>query len=111
MGQTCSTHEGNERFVQNFNWQALIKKRRITRSRWVNNIKMDPKDTWWKTVNWILLGYDRDRWWVSVNMVINLPEGTISFLRTLIHGVVTQFAGVTVLIEKRNHKTKTQTNI
>lgn len=54
----------------------------------MNNIKMDPKDTWWKTVNWILLGHDRDRWWVSVNMVMNLPEGTISFLRTLLHGVV-----------------------
>jgi hypothetical protein len=42
------------------------------RCRWVNNIKMDLKETGWDGMNWIDLAQDRDQWRAFVNTVMNL---------------------------------------
>jgi hypothetical protein len=43
-----------------------------TRSRWVNNIKMDLRGIGWDDMDWIDLAQDRDQWRARVNTVMNL---------------------------------------
>jgi hypothetical protein len=42
------------------------------RYRWVDNIKMDLRETGWDGMDWIDLAQDRDQWKVLVKMVMNL---------------------------------------
>jgi hypothetical protein len=42
------------------------------RRRWVENIKMDPREIGWDGVDWIDIAQDRDKGRVLVNMVLNL---------------------------------------
>jgi hypothetical protein len=42
------------------------------RRRWVNNIKMDLRETGWDNVDCIDLAQDRDHWRALVNTVMNL---------------------------------------
>jgi hypothetical protein len=42
------------------------------RSRWVDNIKMDLRETGWGGMHWINLDQDRDQWRALVNTVMNL---------------------------------------
>jgi hypothetical protein len=42
------------------------------RRRWVDNIKMDPKEIGWDGGDWIDLVQDRDQWRALVNAVMNL---------------------------------------
>jgi hypothetical protein len=42
------------------------------RRRWVDNIKMDLRETGWDGMDWIDLAQDRDRWRALVNTVITL---------------------------------------
>jgi hypothetical protein len=42
------------------------------RSRWVDNIKMDLRETGWDDMDWIDLVQDRDKWRALVNIVMNL---------------------------------------
>jgi hypothetical protein len=42
------------------------------RRRWVDNIKMDLRETGWDGVDWIDLAQDRDQWRALVNTVMNL---------------------------------------
>jgi hypothetical protein len=42
------------------------------RRRWVDNIKMDPREVGWEGRDWIDLAQDRDRWRAYVNAVMNL---------------------------------------
>jgi hypothetical protein len=42
------------------------------RRRWVNNIKMDLRETGWDGMDWVDLVQNRDRWRALVNTVINL---------------------------------------
>jgi hypothetical protein len=44
-----------------------------TRSRWVNNIKMDLREIGWDSMDWIDLAQDRDKCTALVNAVMNLP--------------------------------------
>jgi hypothetical protein len=44
----------------------------IPRRRWVDNIKMDLRETGWDGVDWIDLAQDRDQWRALVNTVMNL---------------------------------------
>ena len=37
--------------------------------RWVNNIKMDIKETGLEDVNWIHLAQDRNKWFDAVNKI------------------------------------------
>jgi hypothetical protein len=41
------------------------------RRRWVNNIKMDPREIGWGGMGWIDVTEDRDQWRVLVNAVMN----------------------------------------
>jgi hypothetical protein len=42
------------------------------RHRWVDNIKMNLKETGWDGMDWIDLSHDRDQWRALVNTVMNL---------------------------------------
>jgi hypothetical protein len=42
------------------------------RRRWVENIKMDLKETGWDVIDWTDLAQDRDKWRALVNTVMNL---------------------------------------
>jgi hypothetical protein len=42
------------------------------RRRWVDNIKMDVRETGWDGMDWIDLAQDRDQWRALVNTVMNL---------------------------------------
>jgi hypothetical protein len=42
------------------------------RCRWVDNIKMDLRETGWDNMDWIDLAQDRDQWRALVNMIMNL---------------------------------------
>jgi hypothetical protein len=40
--------------------------------RWVDNIKMDPREIGWGGTDWIDLAQDRHQWRALVNTVMNL---------------------------------------
>jgi hypothetical protein len=42
------------------------------RHRWEDGIRMDLRETGWRTVEWIQLDQDRGRWQALMNMVMNL---------------------------------------
>jgi hypothetical protein len=42
------------------------------RDRWVDNVKMDLRETGWGGIDWINLAQDRDQWRALVNMIMNL---------------------------------------
>jgi hypothetical protein len=43
-----------------------------SRRRWEDGIRMDLRETGWRSVDWIQLAQDRDRWLALVNTVMNL---------------------------------------
>jgi hypothetical protein len=43
------------------------------RCRWVDNIKMDLRETRWDGGDWIDLAQDRDKWRALVSMVMRVP--------------------------------------
>jgi hypothetical protein len=43
-----------------------------TRRRWVDNIKIDLRETGWDGMNWFHLAQNRDQWRALVNTVMNL---------------------------------------
>jgi hypothetical protein len=55
---------------------------RRPRRRWVNNIKMNLRETGWGGMDWIGLAQDRDQWMALVNTVMNfrLPINVEKFL-------------------------------
>jgi hypothetical protein len=52
------------------------------RRRWVDNIKMDPREITWDGMDWIDLAQDRDQWRTLVIAVMNLrvPSNSGKFL-------------------------------
>jgi hypothetical protein len=40
--------------------------------RWVENIKIDLRETGWDGIDWITLAQDRDQWRALMNTVMNL---------------------------------------
>jgi hypothetical protein len=73
MGRTCSTN-GKKRSA----YRILVGKPegkrplRRERRRWVHNIKMDPSEIGWGSVDWIDLAQDRDQWRAFGNTIMNL---------------------------------------
>jgi hypothetical protein len=55
-------------------WRESQKERALgrPRRRWVDNIKMDLRETVWDGMDWIDLAQDRDQWRALVNTVMNL---------------------------------------
>jgi transcription termination factor 2 len=43
-----------------------------TRSRWVDNIKIDLREIGWDVMDWINPAQDRDQWMALVNTAMNL---------------------------------------
>jgi hypothetical protein len=42
------------------------------RRRWVDNIKIDLRETGWDSMFWINVDHDKDQWRALVNTVMNL---------------------------------------
>jgi hypothetical protein len=55
-------------------WWESQKERELERPicRWVDNIKMDPREIRWDGMDWIDVAQDRDQWRAFVNTVMNL---------------------------------------
>jgi hypothetical protein len=73
MGRACSTNWAK----RNEYWILVGKpegKRSPGRPRrmWMDNIKINLRDTEWDCMDWIDLTQDRDQWRALVNMVMNL---------------------------------------
>jgi hypothetical protein len=73
MGRACSTIEEKRNA-----YRILVGKPEgkrplgRQRRRWVDNIKIDIRETDWVGMDWIDLGQDRDQWKVLVNTAMNL---------------------------------------
>jgi hypothetical protein len=73
MGRACSTNEGKRSA-----YRILVGKREGRRPlerprlRWVDNIKMDLRETGWDGVDWIDLAQNRDQWRTLMNTVMKL---------------------------------------
>jgi hypothetical protein len=39
---------------------------------WVDNIKMDLRETGWDAVDWMVMAHDKDQWRALVNTALNL---------------------------------------
>jgi hypothetical protein len=52
------------------------------RRRREDNIRMDMRETEWKSVDWIHLAQDTDQWRAVVNTVLN-PSGSIGDMKFL----------------------------
>jgi hypothetical protein len=62
MGRACSTNGGEEECILDIGGKARKKETtRNTRRRWVDNIKMDFRETGWDGMDWIVLAQDRDQ--------------------------------------------------
>jgi hypothetical protein len=55
-------------------YRILVGKRPLgrPRRRWVDNFKMNLRETGWDGVDWIDMAQDRDQWRALVNMALNL---------------------------------------
>jgi hypothetical protein len=53
-------------------YRILVEKPEGKRTHvWVDNIKMDLRETGWDSMDWIGLAQDRDQWRALLNTVIN----------------------------------------
>jgi hypothetical protein len=57
-----------------FCWESQKKRDdyKRPRHRWVDNIKMDHRETGWSGINWIDPAQDRDQWRTLVKTAMNL---------------------------------------
>jgi len=72
MGGACSTHGKDEKYnilVGKPEWKRPLGS---PRHRWIDNIRMDLREMWWKGVDWMHLAQGGDPWHAIVNMVMNL---------------------------------------
>jgi hypothetical protein len=73
VGRACSTNEERSDV-----YRILVGKPEgksplgRPRRRWVDNIKMDLRETGWDGMDWIDLAEDRDEWRALVNTVMSL---------------------------------------
>jgi hypothetical protein len=73
VDRTCGKHETVEESVQGFDGKARRKETTWTPRRgWEDGIRMDLRETCWKSGEWIQLAQDRDRWRAFVIGVMNL---------------------------------------
>jgi hypothetical protein len=68
IGRACSRNAEKRNAHRIF-----VRKRSAGRPerRWVDNIKIDPKEVGWGGTDWIVLAQDRDQWRDLVNTVMN----------------------------------------
>jgi hypothetical protein len=66
MGEEC---------IQDIDGKTIRKETtRKTTCRWMDNIKMDLKETEWGGMDWIDLAQNRNQWRALMNMVMNLRD-------------------------------------
>jgi hypothetical protein len=71
MGRACSKNGGRRDKILVGNPQGKRPLGR-PRRRWVDNIKMDLRETGWDGMDWIKLAQDRDQWRALMNTLMNL---------------------------------------
>jgi hypothetical protein len=73
MGRACSTN-GKNRNAYRILVGEIEGKRALgrPRGRWVDNIKMNPREIGWSDMNWIDLAQDRGQWRALENTGMNL---------------------------------------
>jgi hypothetical protein len=78
MGMACSTN-GEMRNAYRILVGNPEIKRPLERARrsWMDNIKIDLRETVWDGMDWIGFVQDRDQWWALVNAVTNLRVDTV----------------------------------
>jgi hypothetical protein len=74
MGRACNTN-GGKRNAYRILMGNPERNRPLGRPRckWVDNIKMDPREMGWGGVDWIDLAYDRDEWRALLNTEMDFP--------------------------------------
>jgi hypothetical protein len=73
MGRACSTNGAKRNAYRMLVGKPESKRPlRRPRSRWVDNIKMDLRETGLGGMDWIDLAQDRDQWRVLMNTIMNL---------------------------------------
>jgi hypothetical protein len=73
MGRVCSTNGANRNAYRTLVGKPEGKRPLgRPRCRWVDNIKIDLRETGWNGMDWIDLTQDRDQWRTLVNTVMNL---------------------------------------
>jgi hypothetical protein len=89
MDQACRTN-GEKRNAYRISVENPDGKRRLgsPRHRWVDNIRMDHRETGWICMDWMDLAQDRDQWRAHVNTIINLrvPYNVGKFLSSYTTG-------------------------
>jgi hypothetical protein len=53
-------------------WESEKRPLGRPRHRWVNNIKMDLRETRWEGVDWTDMAQDMEQWRALVNTILNL---------------------------------------
>jgi hypothetical protein len=53
-------------------WLENLKGRDHLEDLYVDNIRINLRETGWEGVDWMHLAQDRDQWWALVNAVMNL---------------------------------------
>jgi hypothetical protein len=69
MGRACSTNGGRRILLGKPEGKRPLGTPRL---RWVNNIKINFRETGWDSMDCIDLAQDRDHWRALVNTVVNL---------------------------------------
>jgi hypothetical protein len=73
MGRACSTNGEKRNAYRLFVGKPEGKRPLgIRRRRWVDNIKIDLRETGWYSMDWIDLALEKDQWRAVVNTVMNL---------------------------------------
>jgi hypothetical protein len=72
MGRTCSTNGEKMNAYRILGKPEGKRPLGRARRRWVDNIKMDLRETGWDGIDWIVLAQDRDQCRALVNTVMNL---------------------------------------
>jgi hypothetical protein len=72
MGRACSTNGNRNAYMIIMGMPEGKRPLGRPRRRWVDNIKIDLRDTGWNGMDWIDLAQDRDQWMALVNAVMNL---------------------------------------
>jgi hypothetical protein len=73
MGRACSTNVEKRNAYRILVGNPETKRPLLRpRRRWVDNIKVDLRETGWDDMDWIDMAQDRDQWRALVRAVMNL---------------------------------------
>jgi predicted small integral membrane protein len=70
MGRACGTNGGDEECIWDIGGKARRKEIIKSKTRWVDNIKIDLREIGWDWMDWIDLAQDNDQWRALVSTVV-----------------------------------------